>query len=55
METVLHTFSGGPDGTSSVSPVLLLQGAVYGTTEFGGTHTCPQYNMTCGAVFQVLP
>lgn len=35
-ETILHHF-GGPDGFSPVSPVVLRQGRIYGTTMLGGT------------------
>lgn len=53
-ETVLHPFTGGTDGASSVSPVLLSPGGIYGTTVLGGLNTCaPSY--PCGTIFEVAP
>lgn len=36
-ETVIYGFSGGADGEGPVGNLLYLNGALYGTTEYGGT------------------
>src|ERR1700733_1325531 len=37
-ETVLHTFSGSPDGTNPVAPVIRDKvGNLYGTSSYGGS------------------
>jgi uncharacterized repeat protein (TIGR03803 family) len=47
--TVLHTFTGGPDGSTSYSGLIMdKKGNFYGTTEFGGAHNA-------GVVFEVTP
>ena len=38
-EKVLHTFTNGPDGGSPSAALLLYQGALYGTTAYGGAYT----------------
>lgn len=51
--TVLHRFNGtdgdGPTGTLVEGP----DGAFYGTTSTGGTHTC--YTEGCGTIFKITP
>lgn len=48
-ETVLYSFSGGPDGGNPYAgPILDSKGNLYGTTEYGGA-----YNY--GAVFELSP
>ncbi len=53
--TVLHSFTGAPDGGLSLGGLVLdAQGNVYGTTIEGGptSSACP---IGCGTVFQVSP
>jgi len=52
IETVLHDFSGGSDGEMPVAGVIAYQGALYGTTQYGGTGCNTSYG-GCGTVFQV--
>jgi uncharacterized repeat protein (TIGR03803 family) len=54
---VLHAFSGGKDGGSPASSLVLDHvGNPYGTTYAGGTETgCPYpYNGGCGVIFELL-
>jgi len=51
-ETVLHVFGSGADGAKpSGSLVFDAFGNLYGTTQAGGTGSCP----TCGTVFELSP
>jgi hypothetical protein len=55
-ETVLHTFSGGPDGGNPFGSLLLgPDGSIYGTTERqGNNHQCTtKYVQGCGVVFKL--
>jgi uncharacterized repeat protein (TIGR03803 family) len=54
-ETVLHAFSGSPDGINPVSSLVFDQaGNLYGTTNNGGLElSCNPYG--CGTVFQLTP
>jgi uncharacterized repeat protein (TIGR03803 family) len=59
-ETVLHAFSDtGSDGNVPFSSgVIFSKGDLYGTTEYGGTGGCVNYNGTvvnCGTVYQIKP
>ena len=58
-ETVLYTFTGGTDGGSPESAMVLGQsGALYGNAFWGGNVTaCPEsdYPQGCGAVYQLVP
>ncbi len=48
-ETVLHTFTGAPDGATPAADLILdKEGNLYGTTQYGGA-SC------CGTVFQLTP
>jgi uncharacterized repeat protein (TIGR03803 family) len=55
-ETVLYTFSGGADGAVPNGSFLMdAKGHLYGTTIFGGDHSCshnPFYE-GCGVVFEL--
>ena len=46
-EEVLHSFQDIPEGATPSGPLLLLHGALYGTTEIGGNN--------CGTVFELAP
>jgi len=50
-ETVLHAFTGAPDGSDPEAGLILKAGALYGTTVRGGTG--PDGGM--GTVFEVVP
>jgi hypothetical protein len=55
-ESVLHTFSGGPDGGNPFGSLLLgPDGSIYGTTTRGGNdHQCTtKYVQGCGVVFRL--
>lgn len=57
-ETILYTFSGPTDGSGPNGGLIMDQsGALYGTTEFGGTGTCNGLSggTTCGTVFRLNP
>ena len=53
-EAVVHSFTGSPDGRYPSAPVVIGSGGVlYGTTQLGGSSTCPVYE--CGTVFSLTP
>jgi uncharacterized repeat protein (TIGR03803 family) len=54
-ESVLHTFTGGPDG-SVPAAALIFDAAwnLYGTTYGGGHSPCP-HGLGCGVVFELKP
>jgi uncharacterized repeat protein (TIGR03803 family) len=56
--TPLYKFSGGNDGGNPYAAVVFgPDGALYGTTDFGGSN-CPsdgQYDTGCGTVFRLTP
>lgn len=58
-ETVLYTFSGGSDGGSPESALIIGANKVlYGSTFWGGSPTvCPVggYPQGCGTIFQLVP
>ena len=56
-ETVLHSFSGAPDGSYPMAGLILdKSGNLYGTTESGGTGTgCVSSPPGCGTVFKITP
>jgi hypothetical protein len=55
METVLHGFTGDPDGSDPEGGVIFgKDGALYGTTLGGGDNNCPG-STGCGTVFRVAP
>jgi uncharacterized repeat protein (TIGR03803 family) len=51
VETVLHAFTGGSDGSLPVAGLIYVGGILYGTTSAGGTFT--DCNGGCGTVFSV--
>jgi hypothetical protein len=55
--TVLHVFTGSPDGSAPISNLTFgLDGALYGTTLRGGTTQCMiGGGEGCGTVFKVAP
>lgn len=58
-ETLLYTFTGGTDGGSPESALIMgTNGALYGSTFWGGSaNGCPigDYPQGCGTVYQLLP
>lgn len=55
-ETVLHEFTGSPDGDGPDAPLLLRNGVLYGTTLRGGNQGCQvEGSVGCGTVFAVVP
>jgi uncharacterized repeat protein (TIGR03803 family) len=54
-ETVLHNFTGPPDGTTPIGALVRdPQGNLYGATELGGTGTACG-SLGCGVVYKVTP
>jgi uncharacterized repeat protein (TIGR03803 family) len=52
-ETVLHSFVGGSDGTTSTSGLIMdAEGNLYGTTYLGGSSNCFDGN-GCGVVYKL--
>ena len=58
-ETVLYNFKGGSDGLNPKSGLIIdAQGALYGTTEYGGGTACVfngAVTTGCGTVFKLTP
>jgi uncharacterized repeat protein (TIGR03803 family) len=57
-ETVLHSFTGSPDGNSASSSLIFgRDGLLYGGTGFGGTGQCkaPDGITGCGTIYEVQP
>lgn len=55
-ETVLHSFTGGTDGSQpSIGLVVDGAGNVYGTTPTGGETNCGFDHKGCGVVFELSP
>jgi uncharacterized repeat protein (TIGR03803 family) len=57
IETILYVFTGGNDGATPESPLLLdKQGNLYGTALNGGLGTCKSpYALGCGSAFELIP
>jgi uncharacterized repeat protein (TIGR03803 family) len=54
-ETVLYSFTGGSDGGSPLAPLIAdNEGALYGTTTFGGNYSACG-GTGCGVVFKLTP
>lgn len=54
-ETVLYSFQGTPDGGLPESTLVLSDGKLYGTTEFGGLGDYCGISENCGIIFQLSP
>jgi uncharacterized repeat protein (TIGR03803 family) len=55
-ERILHAFKGSPDdGAYPASRLTAVNGVLYGTTRWGGTHQCSSKGTACGTVFSVTP
>lgn len=54
-ETLLHTFTGPPNGAAPAAPLVMGNGGLlYGSTTSGGTSLC-QASGYCGSVFSLTP
>jgi uncharacterized repeat protein (TIGR03803 family) len=54
-ETVLHSFTGGADGSEPFAGLLLdKSGNLYGTASLGGSNGCTN-GLGCGVVFKITP
>jgi uncharacterized repeat protein (TIGR03803 family) len=53
IEKVLYSFKGGADGAAPSSALIDVDGALYGTTAFGGVSGCFYNNDTCGTVYRI--
>jgi uncharacterized repeat protein (TIGR03803 family) len=51
-EKVLHRFLSGNDGRGPDAPLIEVKGKLYGTTTWGGAHTCFS-GARCGTVFSI--
>jgi len=52
-EHVLHSFTKGSDGEFPLAGLLNVNGTLYGTTFWGGTHDCYSGRGSCGTVYSV--
>jgi uncharacterized repeat protein (TIGR03803 family) len=53
-ETVLHGFTGFPDGRNPEARLLNVNGTLYGTTSGGGSF-CERLSRGCGTMFSITP
>jgi phospholipase C len=53
-ESVVHAFTGKPDGAQPVAGLVDVGGTLYGTTQYGGART-PFCAIGCGTVFKLDP
>jgi len=55
-ESILHSFTGAPDGQEPMQPLTVdASGALYGTTYYGGQSACGSDPFGCGVVFKLTP
>ncbi|MGA8099718.1 MAG: choice-of-anchor tandem repeat GloVer-containing protein, partial [Candidatus Cybelea sp.] len=53
---VLHRFQGGTDGELPAAGLAVMNGVLYGTTEYGGAAaSCTDIGIGCGTVFSITP
>ena len=53
-ENVLYSFTGGPqDGATPLGNLINVNGTLYGTTYYGGSHCASSTKLGCGTVFSV--
>jgi uncharacterized repeat protein (TIGR03803 family) len=53
---VVYSFGAAPDGNSPSASLIEVDGALYGTTSLGGSHSCyVSYGDLCGTVFSITP
>jgi uncharacterized repeat protein (TIGR03803 family) len=58
IEKTLYSFAGGKDGSGSIAGLIFdSKGNLYGTTQYGGTGKCTQFQRPngCGTAFQLRP
>jgi uncharacterized repeat protein (TIGR03803 family) len=56
IETILHSFTGSPDGTNPLASLLLdSAGNLFGTTSGGGTMAGSCASSGCGVIFKIDP
>lgn len=48
---IVYTFKGHKDGAQPVSPLININGVLYGATTWGGSNTCN--NAGCGTIFSL--
>src|ERR1700678_4036743 len=53
--TTLHTFTGYSDGATPTGNLLVLNGSLYGTAQFGGTTGTTNCPDGCGVTFRMNP
>lgn len=51
--SVLHSFTGPPDGAFPIGGLLDVNGTLYGTTSSGGASGCRSSGYNCGTVFSI--
>jgi uncharacterized repeat protein (TIGR03803 family) len=54
-ESVLHSFTGGADGSLPTASLILDAGNLYGTTFYGGNINRGCTGQACGVVFKLIP
>ncbi|MGA8098847.1 MAG: choice-of-anchor tandem repeat GloVer-containing protein [Candidatus Cybelea sp.] len=52
-EKVLHHFGRRLDGSQPIAGLINVKGALYGTTETGGSSGCSKYPVGCGTVYSI--
>jgi uncharacterized repeat protein (TIGR03803 family) len=52
-EKVLYTFQGGSDGAEPYSGLINVNGMLYGTTFYGGSHAACDGEQGCGTVYRI--